>query len=124
MKPERWQNWVNVVLGAWLVLSPWVLGFADQKTAAIVAWSLGAAVIVFAGLGARVQDAWEEAITLVLGVLLMGAPWALEFADERTATANVALSGTLVVVFAIWAMLRDLDVRKLKEGRRQATGIR
>ena len=124
MKPKRWQNWVNVVLGAWLVVSPWVLGFAEERTPAVVAWSMGAAVIVFAILGVRVQDAWEEAITLVLGVLLMGAPWALEFADQRTATANVAVSGALVTVFAIWAMLRDLDVGKLKEGHRQAPGTR
>lgn len=124
MKPNRWQNWVNVVLGAWLALSPWVLGFAEQRTPAVVAWSMGAAVIVFAGLGVRIQDAWEEAITLILGVLLMGAPWALEFADQRTATANFAVSGVLVVAFAIWAMLRDLDVRKLKEERRQAPGTR
>ena len=122
MKPERWQNWVNVILGAWLVISPWILGFADQKTSAVVAWSMGAAVIAFAGLGARIQEAWEEAITLVLGVLLMGAPWALDFADQRTATANVAIIGALVIVFAIWAMLRDLDIHKLKEGHRQAPG--
>jgi hypothetical protein len=52
----------------------------------------------------------------------MGAPWALDFADQRTATADVAITGALVVVFAIWAMLRDLDIRKLKEGHRQAPG--
>jgi hypothetical protein len=124
MKPTRWQDWVNVVLGVWLVASPWMLGFSDHETAALVAWLGGAAVVVFAGVGAYMQEAWEEAITVVLGLLLMGAPWAFGFTDERTATTNVAASGVLVVVFAILAMLRDMDIRKLKEEGRQAPGTR
>jgi hypothetical protein len=123
MKPRRWQDWVNVVLGVWLVASPWVLGFTEQQTAAIVAWVAGAAIAVFAGIGAFMQEPWEEAITIILGVILMGAPWAFEFSDARAATANVVTCGVLVVLFAIWAMLRDIDLRKLK-GERQAPGAR
>ena len=124
MKPKRWQDWVNVALGVWLVVSPWVLGFDDHETAALVAWLGGAAVIVFAGVGAYMQEAWEEAITVILGLVLMGAPWAFDFADERTAMTNIAASGVLIVVFAILAMLRDMDIHKLKEERRQAPGTR
>jgi hypothetical protein len=31
---EPWEEWINVALGAWLVISPWVLGVAE--TAATV----------------------------------------------------------------------------------------
>jgi len=24
---ERWEEWINLVLGVWLIISPWVLGF-------------------------------------------------------------------------------------------------
>src|SRR5215470_19223722 len=30
---NRWQDWLNLILGAWLFISPWVLGFAN--TAAV-----------------------------------------------------------------------------------------
>ncbi len=26
-----WQEWINVVLGVWLIVSPWVLGFAHTR---------------------------------------------------------------------------------------------
>jgi hypothetical protein len=41
-----------------------------------------------------------------------------------TATTNVVTNGVLVVLFAIWAMLRDMDIKKLKEENRQAPGTR
>ena len=127
MKPKRWQDWVNVLLGVWLVASPWVLGFSKHDTAAVVAWVAGGAVVVFAGVGAYMQEAWEEAITIILGVSLMGAPWALDFAGQLSATATLAVTGLLITVFAVWAMLRDIlsdDLPKLKEEHRPAPGTR
>lgn len=127
MKPKRWHDWVNVILGVWLVASPWVLGFSEHDTAAVVAWVAGGAVMLFASIGAYMQEAWEKAITTILGVVLMGAPWALDFADQLSETATLAVTGLLITVFAVWAMLREIlrdDLGKLKEEHRQAPGIR
>jgi hypothetical protein len=115
MKPKRWQNWVNVALGAWVAISPWVVGFADQRSAALTAWILGTAVVFFAGAGVLMHEAWEEAITIILGMLLMGAPWAFDFAGHRAAMTNVVLGGVLVAVFAIWAMLRVMDISEIED---------
>ena len=27
----NWKEWLNVLLGAWLIISPWVLGFARTR---------------------------------------------------------------------------------------------
>lgn len=35
--PEDWEEWVNIVLGAWLVIAPFVLGFYPGLAAA--AWN-------------------------------------------------------------------------------------
>jgi intracellular septation protein A len=124
MKPRRWQDWVNVVVGVWVAISPWALGFANNQTAARTAWVLGAAIVVFAGIGIYMHEAWEEAINIILGVCLLGSPWALDFADQSTATANFAISGVLVVAFGLWAMLRDMDLMKMRDENRQAHGSR
>ena len=29
----EWEEWVNLVLGVWLIISPWVLGFAGDMNA-------------------------------------------------------------------------------------------
>lgn len=41
-----WEEWVEIVLGAWLIVSPWLLGFTDMTE---LAWSsviAGTAVVV------------------------------------------------------------------------------
>lgn len=109
---ERWQDWVNIVLGAWLLMAPWALGFAEpQGPAAWTAWALGAAVIIFATTAVYVPKAWEEGINTLLGLGLAVSPWALGFADHETATSNAVIVGILIAAFAIWAMVRDTSVQ-------------
>ena len=45
---QPWEEWVNLVLGAWLLVSPWVLGFS---TATALMWNavlIGALIVVSA----------------------------------------------------------------------------
>jgi hypothetical protein len=30
MKNASWENWINVVLGIWILLSPWIFGYAGE----------------------------------------------------------------------------------------------
>lgn len=46
--PRAWEEWSEAALGVWLVVSPWVLGFAGQTDARMSAVSLGAVVIALA----------------------------------------------------------------------------
>jgi hypothetical protein len=41
-----WQEWVNLLLGVWLFIAPWVLGFSGAANAAWDHWIVG--VLVFA----------------------------------------------------------------------------
>lgn len=124
MKPTRWQDWLNLILGAWLIVSPWALGFADAQPAAGTTWLLGAAIAIFAGTAVYMPKAWEEAVSIVLGLCLLASPWVMGFADQSTATANAVVLGVLVVAFALWAMLQDADVKKWLEQHRHASGTR
>jgi hypothetical protein len=110
---KRWQDWVNLVLGAWTIVSPWALGFADPKNvAALSAWILGAAIVVFAAIAVYMPRAWEEGINVLLGVALLASPWVLDFATQSTPTSNAAIVGVLVAALALWAMLSDQMVRE------------
>lgn len=44
-----WEEWVNLVLGVWLVISPWVLGFVHTR-AMHVSTLIGAMVVFIAAL--------------------------------------------------------------------------
>jgi SPW repeat len=44
-----WEEWINLVVGLWLIVSPWVLHFAGT-TAMYVAVVIGALVALLAGI--------------------------------------------------------------------------
>jgi SPW repeat len=41
-----WEEWINLVLGAWLVVSPWVLSFAGMRALTCNAVLTGAIVVI------------------------------------------------------------------------------
>jgi hypothetical protein len=45
----RWEEWLNLLLGIWLMVSPWALGFAHTR-AMHVSIAVGALVAFFAAL--------------------------------------------------------------------------
>lgn len=110
---KRWQDWANLALGVWTIVSPWALGFADGNSAAAwSAWAIGAAVVVFAGIAVYMPKAWEEGVNVLLGVGLLVSPWAVGFASQATPTTNAVIVGVLVAALALWAMLMDGTVRE------------
>ncbi len=40
---SNWEEWLNLLLGFWLVVSPWALGFAHTKAMHI---SIGAGIVI------------------------------------------------------------------------------
>lgn len=104
MVARRWQDWANLILGAWLFVSPWALGY--DATAAFNAHIVGFGVVVFALIAAYMPKAWEEIINILFGVWLVVAPFVLGFSSETEALHTVVV-GILATAFAIWAMSND-----------------
>ncbi|XSC44835.1 SPW repeat protein [Bradyrhizobium sp. RDT10] len=48
-KFTEWEEWINLVLGLWVLVSPWVLAFAAQTTARWAHVVVGLIVAVLAG---------------------------------------------------------------------------
>ena len=99
----RWQNWVNVVLGLWLMLSPSVMGYTLSATATANAHGLGAVLVIFNLLSVnRLQDQGQEILNILLGIWLILSPYALDFTAEKESAINVAVVGITVVLLAVW----------------------
>jgi SPW repeat len=121
MRQNRWQDWFNSLLGLWMFFSPWILGFATgMGIAARTAWVLGAAIVVFAGIAVYIPKAWEEGLNIILGVCLLISPWALSYTDMAKPSSNAMITGLLVIIFAVWAMLMDSTIQRWWHERRQA----
>src|SRR3954464_9493627 len=106
MVARRWQDWANLVLGAWLLMSPWLLGYAGSA-AAWNAIGMGAGIVVFALIAAYMPKAWEEIINTLCGVWLVISPFVLGFSNATTVALHTVLVGILATAFAVWAMASD-----------------
>ena len=102
---RRWQDGANLVLGAWLFGSPWVLAYSGTS-AAWSAYAMGAGLVVFALIAAYMPKAWEEIINMLIGVWLVMSPFVLAPVPTDVALHTV-LVGILATAFAIWAMSND-----------------
>ena len=109
MHPKHWQDPVNAVLGAWLVVSPWILGFSQDSPAMSNFLIIGMALLGTALGAVFVPRAWEEWTESVLGLWMMGSPWALGYAHLQGATASAFAAGLVVLVLAIWVLATDKD---------------
>lgn len=49
MARRIWEEWADVALGAWLVISPWVLGFTDERAMFANVIVVGALMVLAAG---------------------------------------------------------------------------
>lgn len=104
---KRWQDWTTLILGVWLFLSPWILGFTGISQAATNAYVIGIAVVVFALLALYMPHLWEEWINVVLGVWLIVSPWVLGYAGVMQAAVwNSVIVGLLVAIFGLWAIVQ------------------
>ncbi|MDA8219362.1 MAG: SPW repeat protein [Dehalococcoidales bacterium] len=104
---NRWQDWVNVLAGAWLFISPWVFGIV----AASVAWNFWVvgAVIFFITLWALYSPALviSEWFNAAIAVWLFVSPWVLGFAAGTPAIAwNAWAVAVVVFVMAVWVLSR------------------
>lgn len=103
-KALKWEDWVGVALGLWLLASPFVLGFSDQSAPTINALVMGTILVLEEMLELGVHETAEEWIDLVAGSWLVISPFALGFTSYAFATVNTFVVGLLTIVFAVWAM--------------------
>ena len=45
-----WEEWLNLIVGLWVLISPWVLGFQGNRTAMTVHVVVGALVAILAAI--------------------------------------------------------------------------
>lgn len=106
MKPtQRWQDWLNLIFGAWLFIAPVAGVGAGNDIAAWNAYIFGAAIVFFSVAALIRPQLWEEWVNLYVGVWLIFAPFVLGFVDQTAVMWNHIVVGLAVGGDALWAML-------------------
>ena len=107
LRLKHWQDGVNAVLAAWVLLSPWALGFDGDRTATWNALAAGAVLLAVALGAIFVPQVWENWAEAALGLWLAVSPWVLGFAGLRDAMLSTALAGVAVLALAAWTLAED-----------------
>src|SRR5580692_2928683 len=88
------QDWINLICGVLLFVSPWAFGFSGDLMAARTAW-VGGVIIFIMGVAALMQFAeWEEWVTLIVGALVIIAPWDSQRSTRRCGHASCLASSS------------------------------
>jgi hypothetical protein len=98
---------LDVLAGAWLVISPFVLAFSSMNGARVNNIALGIVIgliSLFRVFNPRVGSglSWLNAL---FGIWVVVSPWVVGFSRTQTAMVNNVVTGAVVVVLAVWSAL-------------------
>lgn len=95
-------NWVNAILGIWVIISPFVLGFSRNQTAMWNNVATGGAVLLVA-LGRAGMGVAPSILNVLLGGWLIASPFVLGFTRQLIFWNNIIL-GIVIAIFALFAL--------------------
>ena len=115
MKTIKTLSWLVVLVGAWEVIAPFVLGYTTVTGALSDAIILGIGLLSFAGWAALSNDIstirslnW---INVILGVWLISAPFIIGYTSVAAALWNDIIVGLVAALLAGWAAIVATNVR-------------
>jgi hypothetical protein len=107
---ENWTNArlcdvANLVLGAFLFVSPWIFGF-DVGKASGNANIAGIVIAVLAIAALAAFAVWEEWLNLIVGLWTLVSPWVLGFQGTTAMTIHIIVGAAVAILAAIelWMM--------------------
>ena len=111
---DKWRNAAafdvaNLILGVFLILSPWLLHFAPGVQS-WNAWAGGGIIAVLSIAALFAFAEWEEWLNLIVGLWILVSPWALKFSSSTDAMRTAVIVGLIVAVIAaieLWMFHRS-----------------
>lgn len=109
MKTANWENWLDVVLGIWIMMVPWLFPLHVSpdgvRLAVLVSDSIAGAVIFgSAALALQELTSGEEWTNLVMGIWIFLSPWVLGYTADNVPFWNALIAGGLVAVSSAIAL--------------------
>ncbi len=100
---QPWPVWINVVVGAWLVISGGLLRFETAPLwNSIIVGIIVAALALWSYFG---KQKWAHWGNIVAGAWLFFSPWILGFADKPGPLWNSLIFGVIAAADALWGAL-------------------
>jgi len=97
----RWQDWVTMALGIIVFASPFFFNATGYTAAAWTSYAAGVLIFFGGALAAASEDPSPfETIPVILGIVLIAAPWLLSFTDVTGVAWTAWIVGIVTVLTA------------------------
>ncbi len=106
-KHRTWEDWLGMLLGVVIGLSPWLAG---EQHNSLINWNavlLGAVVLVLAELELVGLQRWQEFADIACGICLILSPYIFGYAGAGSLRVWHYILGALVVALAAFELWQD-----------------
>ena len=105
MNEPRWQNWLSLILGIYILTAPWLVPYFLPPTSAstmieIAGSAAGLALAIVSISGILDPETWTDWVKVLIGMVLLLIPWILEFSDTIPFTYSFVLGGMVLVIIS------------------------
>ncbi len=109
---------INILLGIWLIIAPFVLNYANlgvAETNDIIVGIIVAVVAAIRSFGGFGQPGWSW-INILAGIWLIIAPFVLGYSNNATPLWNDIILGIIIAILAWTSAARTTTDRTLPPG--------
>ena len=112
LSTKRWQDGVILLLGIWLVISPWAFGYPNDSPPAINAVIAGAIMAILAAFDLYKTYIWAVLLNIVIGAWVAVSPWLVQTLPDRGMSANLLIVGIATIVLGLWELRSDPELHR------------
>jgi SPW repeat len=109
---RHWQDQLMVVIGVWLFMSPWALGYPSYSPPAINAYIAGTIIALLAAFDLVRTYVWAVLLNIVVGVWVAVSPWLVGVVRDPAMTWSLGLAGIATVVLGVWELRTDPELHQ------------
>lgn len=112
LSSKRWQDGAILLLGVWLFVSPWVMGYPSDSPPALNAYIAGAIIAALAAFDLYKTYIWAVLLNIVVGAWVAVSPWLVDVVTDRAMSTSMLVVGLATIVLGLWEMRSDPDLHQ------------
>lgn len=111
----KWRNWLCALIGAWFIVSPWVLRISHEATATKVSVIVGAVQVIVSIWAAQTfvrpnYKIWQNWVALICGFWFVIHPFLGDF--ELGQYYSIVVPGLITIIFGFWTLMTSSKIER------------
>lgn len=107
---RNWEDWVGLLVGVLIGLSPWLAGQMGSQTMMLNAILTGAMVFVLAEYEAADLHRWQEGVEIALGSWVAASPFIFGYSADGPLRFWHVVLGAVTVILGVLELWQDWNL--------------